>query len=297
VAQESAHESGGSADATPVVVPQRGNEPRSVGREHQVGQGTVGHWVVPAPGGGLLWPRLYQHVVPSGIQRHHRRTGKHHVIYAGVKITKPPRLARRVLAQQRPHGPVTLFRLFAAVRQHDRGVGVEDQRDGSGDGPADGCAAGDPRDLGVSPDPPGSAVSGQPDRQHGRRRRSGIKTWPGHRYRMRLLSSHAISLDPPGTGEPGHCRPPRDPRQPTDPPGRPPLGQAPGQSHPRRAEHVVSAQLGAPPLQAWLSTDSAGSGLWPGPIRRAEAKLLPARSRGRTPGSLARRAVRPAAPA
>ena len=170
----------------------------------------------------LLRPGLYQHVMPPGIQRHHRRTGKHDVIYAGVEIAKPPRLARRVLAQQRRHRQVTLFPLFAAVRQHDRGAGLEDRRDGSGDGAAHGCAAGDPRDLGVSPDPPGAAVSGQPDRQHGgRRRRFGIKTWPGQRCRARLLSSHATSLDPPCTGGRSHCGQPRNPRQPAGPAGRP----------------------------------------------------------------------------
>ena len=52
-------------------------------------------------------------------------------------------------------------------------------------------------------------------------RRFGIETWPGQRCRARLLSSHATSLDPPGTGGRSHCRQPRNPRQPTGPAGRP----------------------------------------------------------------------------
>jgi hypothetical protein len=239
--QESAHESGGSADATPVVVPQRGNEPGSIGGEYQVGQDTVRPGVVPAPGGGLLRPRLYQYVMLSGIQRHHRRSGKHNVIYAGVEIAKPPRLAWRVLAQQRRHGQVTVFPLFVAVRQHDRGAGVEDRRDGSGAGPAHGRAVGDPRDLSVGPDPPGPAVPGQPDRQHGgRRRRFGIRTWPRQRRWARLLGSHATSLDPPGTPR-AKPLPSASQSPATDRSGRktPPLVLAPHQSHPRRTEQVV----------------------------------------------------------
>ena len=123
---------------------------------------------------------------------------------------------------QRRHGQVTVFPLFVAVRQHDRGVGVEDRRDGSGDGPAHGRAVGDPRDLSVVPDPPGPAVPGQPDRQHGgRRRRFGIRTWPRQRRWARLLGSHATSLDPPGTPRAKPLPWPRNPRQPTGPAGRP----------------------------------------------------------------------------
>src|ERR1700730_2793062 len=70
VAQEAAYEDGGSADAGPVVVPQRRNQPRTVGGEHQVGQGAVRPRVVPAPSGGLLRTRLYQDVMAAGIQRH-----------------------------------------------------------------------------------------------------------------------------------------------------------------------------------------------------------------------------------
>ena len=51
---------------------------------------------------------------------------------------------------------------FTSLRQHHRGVGLEDRRDGRGDDPADRCAVGDPRDFDVCPDRPRSAVSGQP---------------------------------------------------------------------------------------------------------------------------------------
>src|SRR5258708_38641828 len=105
-----------------------------------------------------------------------------------------------------------LVPLFVAVRHDARGVGVEDRGDSSGDGPAHGCAVGDPRDLGVSPDPPGAAVSGQPDR------RFGIETWPGQRYRARLLSSHATSVDPPAPAGPATAPRPAAPRHPPGPP-------------------------------------------------------------------------------
>src|SRR6266516_5676697 len=100
VTYESVHQLGRGADASPVVVPQSRHQPRAVGREHQVGQGTLPERpiAVLAPGGGLLWPRLYQHVMPSRIQGHHWRIGEDNVIGAGVEIPQPPRLASRVLA-------------------------------------------------------------------------------------------------------------------------------------------------------------------------------------------------------
>ena len=94
----------------------------SIGGEYQVGQETVRHGVVPTLGGGLLRIRLYQHVVAIQNTRSSSAHREHNVIYAGAEIAKPPRLACRVLAQQRRHSQVTLFPLVFAVRQHDRGV-------------------------------------------------------------------------------------------------------------------------------------------------------------------------------
>src|SRR6266576_3171512 len=78
VVQESAYEPGWSADAGPIVVPQRRHQPGAVGGEHQVGQGTLPErpGAVLAPSGGLLWPRLDQHVMPIRIQDHLRRIGE-----------------------------------------------------------------------------------------------------------------------------------------------------------------------------------------------------------------------------
>src|SRR5580704_9570391 len=62
VAQEVAHQRGRAADAGPVVIPQRGHQPRTIGGEHQVGQGTLPERPrsAPAPRGRLLWPSLYE---------------------------------------------------------------------------------------------------------------------------------------------------------------------------------------------------------------------------------------------
>ena len=47
---------------------------------------------------------------------------------------------------------------LTSVGQYDRGVGLEDRRDGRGDGPVYGRAIGDPGDIGVGPDTPPAAV-------------------------------------------------------------------------------------------------------------------------------------------
>src|SRR4029453_15079856 len=75
---------------------------------------------------------------------------------------KRPRLVCRVLGQQREYCPVMLFLPLRSVRQHDRRVGLEDRRDGGGNGPACECAAGDPGDLGVCSDAPLPAAFGPP---------------------------------------------------------------------------------------------------------------------------------------
>jgi hypothetical protein len=77
-AQESAHEPGGSADAAPVVVPQRRDQPRAIDGKPKVGQDAVPERprVVPPPGGGLIRPRLYQHVIPSRTLGHCRHRGR-----------------------------------------------------------------------------------------------------------------------------------------------------------------------------------------------------------------------------
>src|SRR5262249_34508682 len=99
--QESVHEPYRSADAGPVVVPQRRNQPRAIGGKHQVGQDTLPErsGVVRAPDSGLLRPGLDQHVMPSRIQGHHWRIREHNVIGTGVEISKPP---RRWLRPRRP---------------------------------------------------------------------------------------------------------------------------------------------------------------------------------------------------
>jgi hypothetical protein len=71
-----------------------------------------------------------------GIQGHLRRIRKDDVIGAGVEISQPPRLSCRLLAQQCEHGPAMLVLPLASVRQHDRGVGLEDRGARSGDGQA-----------------------------------------------------------------------------------------------------------------------------------------------------------------
>ncbi len=67
VAQETGHKLGRSADAAPVVVPQRRHQPGAVSGKHQVGQGTRPERPVSAlaPGRGLFRSRLDEHVVPA----------------------------------------------------------------------------------------------------------------------------------------------------------------------------------------------------------------------------------------
>ena len=52
---------------------------------------------------------------------------------------------------------------FTSVRQHDRGICFEARRDRSCDGPTDGRAVGDPRDLGVCAYAPRAAILRQFD--------------------------------------------------------------------------------------------------------------------------------------
>src|SRR5271157_1322628 len=124
MAQEFIYELGWAADTSPVVVPQRRHQPRAVGGEQQIWQNALPEkpGVITAPGGGLLRPRLDQHVMPSRIQGHHRRIGEDDVSGTGVEIPEPPRLACRLPAQHLKHGPVMLGLFFTSVRQHDRGV-------------------------------------------------------------------------------------------------------------------------------------------------------------------------------
>jgi hypothetical protein len=74
--------------------------------------------------------------MPARVQRYPRRIGEHDVIGAGVEIPKPPRLACGLLTQRPEDGLVMLILPFTSFRQHHRGVGLEDRRDGRGDGPA-----------------------------------------------------------------------------------------------------------------------------------------------------------------
>jgi len=161
VTQESAHKRGRSAEAGPVVVPQRRNQPGMISLEHQVRQVACPERpaVTRTPGRGLFRSRLDQHVMPPVMQGHFRCVGEDDVIDACVEIPQPPSLVRRLLRQQREDGPIMLDSFFS-VRHHDGGAGLKDRRDGGGDGPADGRADGDPRNLGVGPDPPRAAVPG-----------------------------------------------------------------------------------------------------------------------------------------
>src|SRR4029453_4685092 len=84
------------------------------------------------------------------------------VIGTGIQIPKPPWLGRRVLGQQSEYCPVMVFLPLPSVRQDDGRVGLEDRRDGGGNGKARGRAAGDPGDLGVCSDTPLPAASGPP---------------------------------------------------------------------------------------------------------------------------------------
>ncbi len=73
-----------------------------------------------------------------------------------VEIAQPPRLGCRLLAQQTEHSPVVHVLSLTSRGQHDRGVSLEDRRDGAGDGPVNNSAPGDPGDLGIgsyTPDP------------------------------------------------------------------------------------------------------------------------------------------------
>jgi len=132
--------------------------------------------------------------MPSGIQGHesaHRETQRHLHRCRDTQATTPGPPSVRSAAPTLPGHAVSAPLRCPATRPWRR----RRRRDGRGVSPASGCAVGDPRNLGVSPDQPGSAVSGQPDRQPGRRRRRfGIQTWPGQRCRARFLSSHAASL-------------------------------------------------------------------------------------------------------
>ena len=76
----------------PVVVVQRGEQPRPVRREHQVGQRPLPDGPSPplAPGRGLPRAGLDQHVLPACVQGGSRRIGEHNVVNAGVQIAEPP---------------------------------------------------------------------------------------------------------------------------------------------------------------------------------------------------------------
>jgi hypothetical protein len=80
------HEPSRSADAGPVVVPQRRHQPGAVSGKHQVGQFTRPERpaVTRAPGRGLVRSRLDQHVMPPCVQGHLGCVGEDDVIGAGV---------------------------------------------------------------------------------------------------------------------------------------------------------------------------------------------------------------------
>src|SRR5262245_1857 len=240
--EEFVHELGWAADAAPVVVPQRRDQPRAIGGEHQVGQDALPERpeVRPAPHSRLLRPRLDQYVMPFRIQGCLWRTGEDDVICAGIEIPKPPGLIRRPPAQQRKHGSVMRFLAFARERQQNRGVSLEDRWDGSGDGLVHGRAIGDPRDVGVCPDAPRAAI-------------------PGLDRLVGIASTHTTSVDTPRYGRHGTSAGYRP---------RPWLGRAdatasaPGRSCPCVASGDLSRHI-----WPFLTTSSGRSPETVGPVR------------------------------
>ncbi len=163
VAQEPVDEPGRSADAGPVVIPQRRHQPGAVGGEHQVGQRTLPERPVAAltPGGSLSGPastttsairNTRSPLVHRGRRGHRHRYRDTQATTAGLPTARSAARARHGLARPALHRR-TAARPF---------VGLEDRRDGGGNGQARGRAVGDPRDLCVCSDAPLPAVFGPP---------------------------------------------------------------------------------------------------------------------------------------
>lgn len=133
VAFEGIHELSGTANAGPVVVPERGYEPGAVSREEQIWQISLPVEVTPSL--RLVGPCLDYYVVPVGVQLRSRGVVEYDVRAAGLQIAEPPRLLDSVLPENAKDAVVVDLRndvvkclAGSAPFQLERGVGLKDPR-------------------------------------------------------------------------------------------------------------------------------------------------------------------------
>ena len=179
-----------SADAHPVVVPQRRDEPRAIRRKHEVGKRTLPKRasVAVAPRQRLLGSRLDEHVTPALIHGDHRRVRKHNVVRARVQIAEPPRLLIGPLSQHLNDGSVvTPLRLLPVHGQLDSGVGLKHRRDCCRDCLANRGPIVDPLELSLGADMPDAAVHGANDGAIRLSRDHARKPNPREAHATRLL--------------------------------------------------------------------------------------------------------------